>query len=62
MDASDLLIQQMRTEVQSVQENLSSGRAKDYADYQYLCGKIRGLLIAIELIDDLKQKMENSDE
>ena len=62
MDASDLLIQQMRTEVQSVQENLSSGRAKDYADYQYLCGKIRGLLTAIEFIDDLKQKMENSDE
>jgi hypothetical protein len=62
MDASDLLIQQLKEEVQEIQTSLSSGRAQDYANYQYLCGKIRGLLIAIELIDDLKQKMENSDE
>jgi hypothetical protein len=62
MDAADFLIQQMQAEVAAVQTNLSSGRAQDYAEYQYLCGKIRGLLTAIESINDLKQKMENSDE
>jgi hypothetical protein len=62
MDAADVLIQQMNEEIRTIETNLGAGAAKDYNEYQNLCGKIRGLLIAREAINDLKQTMENSDD
>jgi len=43
-------------------EWLASGQAKHYAEYQRICGEIKGLLFAKQEKLDLKQKMENSDE
>lgn len=62
MDASDVLLRQINEEIRTVEINLGAGAAKDYSEYQNLCGKIRGLLIAREAINDLKQTMENSDD
>ena len=62
MDASDVLVQTLDKEVTAKRDWIASGQAKDYADYQRLCGEIHGLLIAKQEILDLKQKMENSDE
>ena len=62
MDAFDLLRAQIKEEVEAMGASLSAGNAKDYAEYQYLCGKIRGLLIAQDLIIDLKERMETSDD
>ncbi len=62
MDASDVLVQNLDKEVTAKRDWIASGQAKDYADYQRLCGEIHGLLIAKQEILDLKQKMENSDE
>lgn len=62
MDAASVLIQQLNEEIRMVEINLGSGAAKDYNEYQNLCGKIRGLLIAREAINDLKHTMENSDD
>jgi hypothetical protein len=41
---------------------LSSGGAKDFAEYRHICGAIRGLTSAETLVNDLVQKMENSDD
>jgi hypothetical protein len=41
---------------------LGTGAAKDYAEYQNMCGKIRGLLTAQIELSDLKKNLENSDE
>lgn len=62
MDAFDLLRTQIKQEVESIGASVAAGSAKDYAEYQYLCGKIRGLLIAQDLIIDLKERMETSDD
>jgi hypothetical protein len=62
MDASDVLVQTLDKEVIAKREWVASGQAKDYAEYQRICGEIKGLLFARQEILDLKQKMENSDE
>ncbi len=62
MDAFDYLSSQLREELEAVKESLAAGSAKDYAEYQHLCGKIRGLLTAQSKLNDLKERMDNSDE
>jgi hypothetical protein len=62
MDAFDYLSAQLREEMDAIKESLAAGAAKDYAEYQNLCGKMRGLLTAQSKLNDLKERMENSDE
>jgi hypothetical protein len=49
-------------EIVSKQGWIGSGQAKDYSEYQKICGEIKGLLFAKQEILDLKQKMEHSNE
>ena len=62
MDAFDVLVQELDKELVQKRDWVASGQAKDFADYQRMCGEIHGLLIARQEILDLKQKMERSDE
>jgi hypothetical protein len=62
VDTYEYLLLEIHKEVESIEIALSNGKAKDYAEYQYLCGKIRGLLIAQSKITDLKERMEKDDE
>jgi hypothetical protein len=62
MDASDVLVQELDDRVKYLKDWLGSGVAKDFAEYQKVCGEIKGLLTARQNITDLKQKMESSDE
>jgi len=62
MDALDVLVQELDKELVQKRDWVASGQAKDFADYQRMCGEIHGLLIARQEILDLKQKMEHSDE
>jgi hypothetical protein len=62
MSPLDLLLKQIDDKVHRLQEILGVGEAKDYADYQRICGEIKGLLTSRMFITDLKQNMENSDE
>jgi hypothetical protein len=48
--------------VQRLQESLGTGAAKDYSDYQKMCGEVQGLLTARLFIADLAKNVENSDE
>ena len=41
---------------------LNGGGAKDFAEYRHVCGVIRGLTHAEQLVKDLVQKMEYSDD
>lgn len=58
----DHLYQKINEQIKELRESLGSGTAKDFAEYQFVCGKIRGLLIAQMEMNDLKQRLENSDE
>jgi hypothetical protein len=62
MNAFDVLVQELDKELAQKRTWVSSGQAKDFADYQRMCGEIHGLLIARQEILDLQQKMEHSDE
>ena len=41
---------------------LNGGGAKDFAEYRHICGVIRGLTHAEQIVKDLVQKMEYSDD
>ena len=58
----DYLLQEINAEIDAMHQNVASGAAKDYAEYQHLCGKIRGLLVAEDIIKALKERMEKDDE
>ncbi len=49
-------------EIKVIQESLGAGVAKDYAEYQNLCGVIRGLLTAQREINDLLRKVKDYDD
>jgi hypothetical protein len=62
MDVFDALVQELDKELVQKRDWVANGQAKDFADYQRMCGEIHGLLIARQEVLDLKQKMEHSDE
>ena len=41
---------------------LNGGGAKDFAEYRHVCGVIRGLTHADQIVRDLAKKMEYSDD
>jgi len=43
-------------------EDMSMGKAKDFGDYKYACGIIRGLLLANNMIIETSERLENSDD
>ena len=62
MDAFDVLVDILDKEVIAKRDWAASGQAKDYAEYQRVCGEIKGLLFTRQEILDLKRKLENSDD
>ena len=64
MDAQvlDLLKRKLEEKRLEIVEDLGDGVATDYADYQNLCGVIRGLLTAQREINDLLQKVKEHDD
>lgn len=43
-------------------DSLASGSAVSYEEYKHVAGVIRGLALATDIIDDLVQRLEKSDE
>ena len=62
MTELEYLIKQIAGEIDAIQQTVANGNAKDYAEYQYLCGKIRGLLAAEDIIKALQERLEKDDE
>lgn len=56
------LKKRLEEERQNIIESLGDGVAKDYADYQRMCGVIRGLLTAQREINDLLRKLKDEDD
>jgi len=51
------------TETRADQEAfVAGGRAADHAEYRHVCGVIRGLNTAEQIIKDLVQRLENNDD
>jgi hypothetical protein len=58
----DLLSKKYTEEIRAIEESLGAGAAKDYAEYQNLCGVIRGLLTAQREINDLLRRVKEHDD
>ena len=58
----DRVVQQLDEKVGRLQEAVGAGAAKDFSEYQKMCGEVQGLLTARLYIIDLKKALENSDE
>jgi len=58
----DHLLKKMDDKVKVLEEALGVGEAKDYADYQRMCGEIKGLLTMRLEISDLRSRLEHFDE
>lgn len=62
MNEIEYLLSQIASEINEVQQTLSAGAAKDFSEYQHLCGKIRGLLVAEDIIKALQERIDKNDE
>lgn len=63
MDNSlELLMEQIEQRRIQIIESLGDGGPKDYAEYRFTVGMVRGLLTAQSIIADLAKKMEQYDE
>jgi hypothetical protein len=56
------VLKDIQVKRQQIVEVVATSAAKDYAEYQKLCGEIRGLSIAEGYILDLVKHMEQSDD
>lgn len=61
MEGEDRALEYIWIELDKMVTNLESdiarGNLKDFAEYKYLCGQIRGMAVAGQLIQDLAKKM-----
>jgi hypothetical protein len=58
----ELLMEQIDEERKRMVEDLGEGKAKDFAQYQFSAGVVRGLLMSQRLVIDLAKRMESADE
>jgi hypothetical protein len=57
----EFLLSEYKDRMQMLQEALAHGNCKDFEEYRYICGQLRGLESACLIITDLEQRMEHSD-
>jgi hypothetical protein len=57
-----IVLEQIKEKRDQIATAVSTSAAKDYAEYQKLCGEIRGLSIAEGFIYDLLKHMEQSND
>jgi len=58
----DLLQKKIQDRIQNLNESVSNGSAKDYAEYRELCGVIRGLRSAQMEIQDLESRIKEDED
>jgi hypothetical protein len=58
----EVLLKQYKDKRSQIADAVSSGAAKDYAEYRALCGEIRGLLTAESYLLDLAKNLENAND
>ena len=52
------LADKVNAEVAVMSNDLARGGAKDYGEYKYACGIIRGLMMVNSILEETSRKME----
>jgi len=60
--AFDVMNNELDSVISNYRESLTKGDAKDYAEYRGMCGVIRGLIYAQEIINNMQHKYLNGEE
>jgi uncharacterized protein YPO0396 len=55
------LLSKVSERIEQLTESLADGNAKDFAEYRYLCGTIRGLSHAQSEMKDLVRRLREID-
>lgn len=58
----EYLLDQYKDRMQMLTEAIARGNCKDFEEYRFVCGQLRGLEAACSVIQDLKERLENSDD
>lgn len=58
----EVVLRELRSRRVQLSEAVSSGAAKNYDEYRYMCGEIRGLTNVEMYLLDLAKNMESFDE
>ena len=61
MSELDYLLKEYTDRMSYLTGGLAQGNIPTIEEYRYVCGQIRGLEAACGTIQDLKQRLENSD-
>jgi len=56
------IMRELAEERELFEGSVLKGNLKDFAEYQFLAGTIRGLVLAESIVTDLVQKLEKSDD
>jgi hypothetical protein len=57
-----LVLKELRERRTQLSDALANGAAKDYAEYKFLCGEIRGLTAVEIYLQTLAKNLEHDDE
>ena len=61
MNVLELILEKLDDQKTRTVDDIATGN-RSFDEYKHGCGVVRGLLIAAELVKDLKEQMEKSDE
>lgn len=57
-----VLLKDIEEKQKYLSDAISGGAAKDFSEYKYMCGEIRGLSLAHAYVTDLVRRMEQDDD
>ena len=58
----EYLLKEYKERMAMLTEAIARGNCKDYEEYKYVCGQLRGLEAACAVIEDLTNRLEKSDD
>lgn len=61
-DLLQYLSKKVQDEITVMSDDLARGTAKDFGDYKYACGIVRGLMIANNFFIETTERMEEDDD
>tara|TARA_R110000868_G_scaffold247205_3_gene503701 strand:- start:5380 stop:5571 length:192 start_codon:yes stop_codon:yes gene_type:complete len=61
-DALKLVSEKIQAELAVFKDDLSLGKAKDFGDYKFSCGIVRGLMLANGFLVETAERLQNSDD
>ena len=61
-DVMSLLLKQMEEDKQNAVIALIRGNVKDFAEYQSLCGRVRGISDCQQWVKDMESRLQRQDD